>query len=405
MNATWIRRGLGLLVVVALIVVVVLALRPAPLQVDIATVGRGPVTVTVSEEGMARIKDVFQVSAPIAGKLERSPVRVGDRVFRNTTAVASIVPLDPPFLDVRSRRELEAAILAARAAVGLAEAQLRGAEAAERMRLADWERAERLSEAGTISTRAMESAVTELDTARAQVGQAQATLELRKSELVSAEARLIEPDQQVVTPSRDACCLTVRAPVDGLVLGVNAESEQVVAAGTPLLEIGDPDEMEIIVHLLSSDAVQIAPGASATLTDWGGERDLAAVVSKIDPAAYTKVSALGIEEQRVDAVLDLDGDANDWAGLGHEFRVMVHINLWHADDAVRVPMGALFRRGDEWHVFKVVEGAAQSVLVDIDHRNNTYAEVLDGLAPDDVVILHPNDRVADGVRVVPREEA
>ncbi|MHA1549660.1 MAG: efflux RND transporter periplasmic adaptor subunit [Alphaproteobacteria bacterium] len=405
MKGSWIRRGLTALVAIVVVVVTVYALIPAPLQVDIATIDRGHVAVTIDEEGIARIRDVFRVSAPIAGKLQRPPVRVGDRVFRGTSEVASIVPLDPPFLDVRSRREIEAAIEASRAAVGLAEAQLRGAEATQRMRQSDMERAERLAAAGTISARALETAATDRDSAAAQVAQAIANLLLRKSELVSAEARLIEPDQQVANPSRDACCLTVRAPVDGLVLSVSAQSEQVVAAGTPLLEIGDPDAMEVIVHLLSSDAVQIVTGAPVRLSDWGGESDLKASVARIDPAAYTKISALGIEEQRVDAVLELEGDPASWAGLGHEFRVMVHITLWENDDAMRVPMGALFRRGTDWNVFRVVDGQAISTVVEIGHRNSTYAEVLAGVVAGDLVVLHPNDKVADEVRVVRREEA
>lgn len=401
----WIRRGIGLVVLVLVVGAAVYALVPNPLPVDLETVERGELHVTIDEDGVARIGEVFRVSAPVAGKLARPPVSVGDRVVKNTTTVATITPVDPPFLDARSRREIEAAVGAARAAVGLAEAQLRGAQATERMVQSDLERAQRLATAGTISKAALEKAITDLDTAAAQVEQARATLELRKSELLSAEARLIEPDQPESASNRDACCLAVRAPVDGVVLDVLAESEQVVAAGTPLLEIGDPVDMEVIVHLLSTDAVQIGEGASATLTDWGRDGELSARVKRIDPAGYTKISALGIEEQRVDAELEILDEPERWRGLGHEFRVMVHIALWEGADVVKAPMGALFRHGDDWQVFRVVDGRAVATSVDIGQRNSDYAQVVEGLSAGDVVILHPSDSVVDGTRVVSRDEA
>ncbi len=404
MQASWVRRAVALVIAAVIIALAVYALTPAPLQVDLAAIDRGHLSVTVDEQGVARIKDVFRVSAPISGKLERPPIKVGDRVHRDTTAVARIMPVDPPFLDARSRRQIEAGVETARAAVGLAEAQLFGARARERMLQRDLERAERLAAAGTISSRALDKAATDLETAKAEVAQAVANLELRKSELVSAEARLIEPDQLVATPARDACCVTVLAPVDGVVLKLPADSEQVVAAGTPLVEIGDPSQIEVIVHLLSSDAVQIRQGSSASLSDWGGEETLNARVRRIDPAAYTKISALGIEEQRVDAVLDLIGDPGQWRGLGHEFRVMVHITLWEDADVPRVPMGALFRRGADWNVFRVVDGRAAATTVEIGRRNNTHAEIIGGLSAGDIVILHPSDRVIDEVKVVARAD-
>ncbi len=280
---------------------------------------------------------------------------------------------------------------------------MRSAETTQQMAQFDLSSAQQLARAGTISTRSLQEAQATFDTANAALEQAKATLVLRKSELVSAEARLIEPDQPVVIPSRDACCVTVRAPVDGVVLNVMAESQQIVSSGTPLLEIGNPKDLEIVVHLLSSDAVSLAPGAEAEITDWGGPGVLHAVVRKIDPAAYTKVSALGIEEQRVDATLDLTDPYDAWQGLGHAFRVMVHIVTWRSEDAVTVPIGALFRRGTDWNVFRVVDGKAALTKVDIGHRNNSGAEVLGGLTPGDVVVVHPSDRVSDTVAVEARE--
>ncbi len=401
MDSKWIKRLVGLVVLALLAAATVYALMPQPVSVDVAVIERGPIEVTIDEEGIARIRDVFRVSAPVAGRVDRLPVEVGDRVYRNTTAVAEIHPVDPPFLDVRSRRELEAAVGAARATVTLAEAQVAGAEAGRRLAEADLERADRLSRMGTISSRALEKAVADLDTAKAQLEEAKATLALRRSELVSAEARLIEPDQ-LEGGSRDACCMTLRAPVDGTVLDLLTESEQVVQAGTGLLEIGDPTSLEVIVHLLSSDAVIVREGAAARLDDWGGGT-LAATVRRVDPAAYTKVSALGIEEQRVDAILDLVDPPESWGGLGHEFRVMVHITTWQADDVVRVPLGALFRKGSDWAVFRVVDGRAVETRIAIAHRNDAMAEVTDGLAAGDGIVLHPSDQVVDGVKVRARD--
>jgi HlyD family secretion protein len=310
-----------------------------------------------------------------------------------------IRPADPPFLDVRTRRELEAAVEAARAAVVLADEQRLSAGSSLEFARSNQQRAEKLIAGGRITQRAFEEAVTGLSTAEADLRQAEANLALRRSELVATEARLIGPDVQGAEPGPDACCVTVTSPSDGVVLDLLSESEQVLPAGAPLAEIGDPGNIEIVAHLLSSDAVRVAPGMVARLDDWGGS-SLAAKVSRVNPAAYTKVSALGIEEQRVDVLLDLADPQEAWQRLGHEFRVMIHIPVWQSDDAVRVPIGALFRRGSEWQVYRIVEGTARLSPVEIGQRNNQWAEVLEGISVGDEVVLHPSDRVTDGVGVV-----
>ena len=404
MLATWIKRIAAIVTALIVVAAIVYALLPAPVGVDVAVIGRGPLEVTVDEQGVARIRDIFKVSAPIAGKLNRLPVHIGDPVLRDKTVVASIEPAEPPLLDIRTRRELEAAADAARAAVGLAQAQLASAEATAKLAATDLDRARQLAKTGALAERALDKASTDLDTAHAGVEQARATLALRQSELASAEARLMQPGQGGADETQTACCVPVLAPIDGIVLTLSAESAQVVAAGAPLLEIGDPQDMEVVVHLLSSDAVEIEPGATATLTEWGGEGVLNAHVRRIDPAAYTKVSALGIEEQRVDALLDIDDPYEKWRGLGHEYRVMAHIRTWRGANVVQVPVGALFRRGADWNVFRVVDGKARLTAVLLGHRNNQAAEVLTGLADGDTVVLHPSDRVGDGVAVKPRPD-
>lgn len=404
MLVTWIKRMLTVVAVVAVVAAIVYALIPAPVGVDTAVIARGPLEVTVDEEGVAQIRDVFRVSAPIAGKLNRIPVRVGDAVSPDGTPVASIQPAEPSLLDVRTQRELQAAADAARAAVGLAEAQVNSAEASERLARSDLDRSRQLADKGAISARALEKAVTDVDTAHAAVEQAKANLALRQSEQASAEAQLMQPSTSGAETGSAHCCVSVMAPVKGVVLKLLVESAQVVAAGTPLIEIGDPRDMEVVVHLLSSDAVEIKRAAPATLTEWGGDRPLAAHVARIDPAAYTKVSALGVEEQRVDATLDIDDPYETWQGLGHDYRVMAHIRTWKGGDVVRVPVGALFRRGADWNVFRVVDGKAVLTRVLIGHRNTHDAEGLGGLSAGDTVILHPSDQVKDGVSVKPRPD-
>ncbi len=360
--------------------------------------------MTVDEEGVAEIRDVFRVSAPIAGKLNRIPVHVGDAVSVHGAAIALIQPAEPALLDVRTQRELQAAADAARAAVGLAEAQVTSAEASERLAASDLERAQQLAAKGAVSARALQKAVTDLDTARAGVEQAKANLALRQSELASAEAHLIQPGKSGADSGSADCCVPVMAPTDGVVLKLLVESAQVVAAGTPLVEIGNPTDMQVVVHLLSSDAVEIKPGAPATLTDWGGDGVLNAYVRRIDPAAYTKVSALGVEEQRVDATLEISDPHDKWQGLGHDYRVMAHIRTWKGGDVVKVPVGALFRRGSDWNVFRIVDGKAKLTRVLLGHRNSHYGEALGGLSAGDTVVLHPSDQVKDGAAVRPRPD-
>ena len=284
----------------------------------------------------------------------------------------------------------------------LAEAELNRARAQLRLAEADLERAERLAESRTISERALDEARSNADTAEAQVAQAQATLTLRINELASAEARLIQPNAEDPAPEM-TCCVLVRAPVDGVVLKVHAESAQVVAAGALVAEIGDPGDMEVVVDLLSEDAVRVEPGAAARVEGWGGDDVLTAEVRRIEPSAFTKVSALGIEEQRVNAILDLTDPRTAWERLGHEFRVFVRIRVWLGEDVVRVPLAALFRSGEQWSVFKMVDGEAVIAPVSIDHRDDVFAEATEGLAAGDIVVLHPSDEVIEGVSLEPRD--
>lgn len=380
----------------------VTVLKPKPVPVDIARIDRGPILVTVDEEGKTRIRDIYTVSAPITGRLLRLPVKVGEAVSAQTSPVASILPVSPSFLDRRTRSELNAASEAAEAAVGLAEAELARMQAEERFARSSLSRADRLAKSATISQSAFERAVLDHDTAKAAVRQAEANLELRQHEYESAQARLIEPD---AIPDNDqpSCCIILYAPSGGIVLKLIQESEMVIQAGTPILEIGDTGNLEIIVDLLSSDAVRIADGADARIENWGGP-PLNAKVSRIDPAGFTKVSALGIEEQRVTVVLQMSDPNEDWISLGHDFRVFVRITEWAGENVLRVPLSALFRAGADWAVFRIEDGIARRTAVKIGHRNSRHAEILDGLNNGDRIILYPSDRVSDGILVFDRDE-
>jgi HlyD family secretion protein len=394
-----IKRGLIVSGLAALLVAIGWAMWPKPVTVELAELRKGPLLVTVDEEGKTRIKDVYTVSAPITGKLVRLSLEAGDRVKKDVTPVAVIEPMAPPFLDVRATRELEAQVEAGKASVALAEAEVNQAAAELEFAENELTRARALIRSKTISERALERARIDVDTRRASLARAKSSLEVRKRELESAQARLIGPEEAWKGEVPVGCCVTARAPVSGRVLRLIQESERVVAAGTPLVEIGDPDNLELVVELLSVDAVKVREGAMATVEGWGGT-PLVAKVTRVEPAGFTKVSALGIEEQRVRTILKLQsgGDAAD--RLGHEFRVLVKINVYESRNALRVPISALFRKRDQWTVYTVEDGRARSVPIEIGQRNTSFAEVLKGLPERAVVVLHPSDRIVDGVRVI-----
>lgn len=408
------RTVVWALVLVAVIVAAVWALRPAPILVDLAEVDVGPMRYTVDEEGKTRVKEIYVVSAPIAGRFLRSALEAGDAVEGEKTVVAVLQPTDPSLIDVRTRKDLEAQVEAAQSAVRLAEAELEQARSELTFAERDLERARRLAPTQVISKRGLEQAEHNVAVRKATVTRAEAGVEFRKRELTSAKARLIDPigwpdnvqpPDETASMGRAVCCVQVRAPASGRVLRMLVKSEQVVAAGTPILEIGDPQDIEIVVELLSTDAVKIREGADATIEGWGGSETIPAVVTRIEPGGFTKVSALGIEEQRVRVILDFKGPSEAWRTLGNDFRVYARITAWKSDSVTRVPLSALFRQGDDWALFREVDGRAVLTLIEVGHRNREVAEVLSGLQPGDRVLMHPSDRVEDGVAISQRPSA
>lgn len=374
------------------------ALWPKPIAVEVAHISRGPILITVEDEGKSRIKDLYTVSTPITGKVVRLSLEAGDQVTKDMTTIAVIEPMAPAFLDVRTQRELEAHAEAAKAGLGLAEAEANHAQAELAFAQSELIRATSLGRTKTISERALERARIDVETRQAALARAKAGLEVRKRELESARARLIAPEEAWKGEVPTGCCVTVRAPVSGRVLRVMQESERVIAAGTPLIEIGDLKNLEFVVNLLSADAVKVADGAGAIIDGWGGV-PLVARVTRIEPAGFTKVSALGIEEQRVRTILQLRDASQVASKLGHEYRVLVRIIVHEIVSALRVPISALFRKGDQWAVYVVENRQARSAAVQVGHRNGQFAEVLGGLADGTLVVLHPSDRVYEGTRV------
>jgi HlyD family secretion protein len=391
-----IRRLAALFLAVAAFAALTWALWPKPVAVETARIGQQSIEVLVEEEGKSRIRDIYTVSAPIGGELKRIELEAGAKVVAGETVVAAIRPAAPPLLDARARKLAESAIKAASASVELAFAQLKQAEAQADFMQGELDRARDLLHKGTIAQRAYDKAALDAAVAQAEVARARANLTVQRQQLDSAQAALIEG---IGIGGEDAnCCVNVKAPVSGEVLRVVTQSAQVVQAGTPLIELGNSDDLEIVVDLLSRDAVGLAPGAQAAIDGWGGPA-IAATVSQIDPAAVTKVSALGIEEQRVTTILKLQGSRADWQRLGHDFRVVAHIVAWRGENLTAVPLGALFRRGEAWAVYTAENGQAHERLIEIGARNNSLAEVKSGLGTGELVILHPSDAVQDGTKI------
>ena len=387
--------GAGLAVLGALI----FAFRPQPAAVDLATVQEERVLITIADEGKAEVRDIYRVSSPVTGRLLRVQADVGDPVVAGETEVARIEPAAPVFLDVRTETEARATVEAAKARHSVAIAEWERAHAERVFTTNEVDRSRTLFGNGTISKQKLDVAERAHRVAGADLLTAQARLDQRMHELEVAEAKLVSPLSTDGKPL--GCeCLILRAPVSGEILQIIQESETTVNAGTGILEIGNPRELEIVVDLLSEDAVLITPGLTAIVDGWGGT-PLQAVVRRVEPYGYTKVSALGIDEQRVDVLLDLVDPPIAWTRLGHGYRVDASIVLKDIQ-ALAVPLGAVFRVGDAWATFVLENGRAKQTTIELGSRNADKAEIVSGLKSGDQVILYPSDQISDGVQIVSR---
>jgi len=385
----------------ALALVLAWLFRPAAVPVDLIAVDRGPLTVSVSDEGETRVRDMYVVSAPVPGRMRRIDLQVGDQVIADQTLVARIEPSDPSFLDVRSAAEARAAADAANAARTHAAAQERRVQAELDFARAEYERVRALALSQTVSANELDAAQRRARTAEAALAEAQAQRRMRESEYQVARARLMTPSTSRGAVA-DCDCVSVYSPVSGRVLRIVNESEGVVASGTPLVEVGNPGLLEVVVDLLSADAVRVGPGQRVVIEAWGGDQPLDGVVQRVEPFGFTKVSALGIEEQRVNVVIDITSPRERWERLGHGYRVEPRIVLWESSDVLRVPLSALFRQGDKWAVFVVRDGRAELREVEIGQDDGLQAEVRAGLEAGERVVLHPAERVSPGVRLAER---
>lgn len=376
---------------------IVFALLPSPVRVDLGEVTRGPLRVTVDEDGKTRVKERYVVSSPLSGRMERLGLKEGDAIEAGDTVLVVIEPADPELLDPRAVAQAEARVRAAEAAREQAAANLSRAEAA--LEFAQGERARidaAFAKQGD-SKQSVDAARMRETVAREDARAAVFARDIASFELDLARAALLSTtgDQ----PPDAQWRFEIRAPISGRVLRVVQESAAVVSPGTPIVEVGDPADLEIEVDVLSSDAVSIVPGAPAVIEHWGGEAPLHGTVRTVEPSAFTKVSALGVEEQRVNVIIDLTDPVSARRGLGDGFRVEARVVVWEHADCVRLPLGALFRRGGGWHVYAAEGGRARLRPVAVGRMGHEHAELLGGLEAGETVVLYPSDRVSDGARV------
>jgi HlyD family secretion protein len=394
-KSKWLKRSL--LIAAGLVVTALFALAfvPRPLPVDTAPVGRAPMAVTVDEDGVTRIKDRYVVSAPLHGSLARIELQPGDVVKRGGV-LGRIVPLAPPLLDDRTRKSAEARLAASLATEKQVRAQVERARAGQEFASGELDRQRSLSDRGAGTRGALEQAVLNERTARAELESTRFGVQIAEYEVEMARAALGR-----LTGGRNEPQLEVRSPVDGKVLRVHQRHEGVVQAGTPLVEVGDPQALEILVDVLTSDAVRIRPGAAVTIDRWGGA-PLDASVRVVEPSAFSRISALGVEEQRVNVVIDLRSPQKVWTMLGDGYRVEARITVWQAADVVQVPSSAVFRHEDGWALFSVEGGAARLRKVAIGERTAAAVQLTSSGSEGARVVLHPSDRIRDGVKVAER---
>jgi HlyD family secretion protein len=410
MSASWTKRIISIVVVGLIAAALIWFAWPRPLPVDLATVAKGQIEVTADDDGKTHVRHIYTVSAPIAGKVlrishplgEQGPsLHVGDEVAANRTVIALMQPTLPGFIDVRSRDQLQAEVMAADAAIQQQEAEVQRIEAALDFSRTEFQRAQTLLRTQSTSAQAFDKAKFDVATNEAALASAKAQVDMRRAVRTSLAARLMDPAN--AAPSAEpTCCVRVLAPASGRVLKIIQDSETTVLPGTPLVDIDNPLDLEVVADLLSTDAVQIKVGAPVRIDGWGGAPIRGKVV-RVDPAGFLKVSALGIEEQRVRVTVDFVDPPEAWSQLGHDYRVVVHVTTWSAADALTIPVSALFRTGDQWAVFADENGRARSTPVQIGHRDNRMVEVVSGLAPGERVVVHPSDRIVDGTRLAQRD--
>ena len=382
------------LAVCAVIGSIVFLLWPKPLKVETGLAERRPFTASVVEEGKTRIRHRYTVSSPVNGFLNRTTLRPGDAVRAGETVIAVMEAESSGLLTPRIRAETEARLKTAEAGRALRKSELERAKVSLDLAKKQFERLDRLLPSGGISRQEWDIAESEMQVSVREVKTAEFALRMAEFEVQQVRSSLIQGEGGGVSES-----VRILSPVDGYVLNVFEESARTIPAGTPLMEVGDPDDIEGEVDLFSVDAAVVTQGAAALIEGWGGDAPLRGRVALIERSGFTKVSALGVEEQRVKVRIDFLDPVPPGYRLGDRFRIQVRIILRRSDDVLQVPLGALFRRGGDWFVFAAQGVKAAARKVEIGQNDGVYAEVLSGLAEGDRVILHPSEHVAEGVEV------
>lgn len=392
---TW-RRRLPLAGGILLLVLIVVGLWPRPVPVEIGTVSRGDLAVSVDEQGMTREIHRYVISTPIAGQLRRIDWKAGAPVVAGKTVLAVLESNGADFLDARALAQAEAAARAAEANREAAAAQRDRANAAAKLTAADFERAKRLRDQGVASREEFDTAEMRAETTAQDARAAEFGLKVAEFEQQQAQAVLVRGEQK---PGSELPPLVITSPIDGKILRVLQESARVVPAGFPLLEVGDPTDLEVRIEVLSRDAVAVRPGDRVLLEQWGGNAPLRARVRVVEPSAFTKISALGVEEQRVYVVADFVDPIEKRPTLGDSYRVEARIIVWEKRDALRAPAGALFQQDGKWKTFVVDDSLARLREIKVGRSNGVETEILEGLREGDRVVVYPGDKVLDGTRV------
>ena len=394
------RAKIGMGVFVTLIAVgLVLGFMPRAVPVDIATVVRAPLTVTVEEEGKTRVSERYQVAAPVAGYVRRIDLKAGDAIA-NGQVLAVIEPARSVALDPRTRAQAQAQASAAQAALAVAQQNARAATAAAELAQQERSRAESLQQSNFLSAQALDTARSTETRARAEQQASTHAVKVARFELDMARAAIASAARLQAGGAAEQ--FQVRAPVASHVLKLLHESEGPVVAGQALLEIGDPERLEVEVEVLSTYAVKIAPGSRVILDRWGGDEAVQGTVRVVEPSGFTKVSALGVEEQRVRVIVDITSPREAWQRLGDGYRVEARFVLWEGRDVLQLPTSALFRHGDGWAVFAVAGGRARLTPIETGQRAGLATELLSGLDAGAQVVSHPDDMISNGTRVKPR---
>jgi HlyD family secretion protein len=385
------------LVVAALAAIGYWAFRPQPVPADFATVDRGPLEVVVEDEGRTRVRDRYVISAPLPGRMGRIELEPGDPVAAGKTVVAQFFPTAPALLDVRTRAELEARVKAADSQVGSARAERDRIRTELTFARSELSRAEKLVEERVIAPRELEASQRQVQALERSLQSADFAVRTAEYQAQVAKASLTQS-----TTDRSGTRIPLYSPVDGVILRRMQESETVVPTGQPLVEVGNVENLEIVADFLSSAAVAIRPGQDVYIEQWGGEGPLRGRVQRVEPSGFTKISALGVEEQRVNVIIDFEDPREKRESVGDGFRVEVRVVVWRKEDVVKAPTSSLFRYESKWAVYKVENGRAVRRLVEVGRRSGLEAEILDGLAAGDRIVVYPSEALADGVKVTPR---